>query len=173
MSERGALPGFGGVVLAGLRIMYGLLWLQQTTWKVPPDFGRRGNGGLWYWTQESVNYSVFPPHRFFLEHVVIPHFVLFGYLTLATELFIGLTHVLGIASRLAALVAFGMSVNITLGLIRHPSEWPWSYVMLVGYSVLFLALPPGRRLGLDAVLEKRLKAGEPSVSWRRWLRLIT
>ena len=36
--------------LALTRIAYGLLWWQQSKWKVPSDdFGRKSGGGLWYW----------------------------------------------------------------------------------------------------------------------------
>jgi uncharacterized membrane protein YphA (DoxX/SURF4 family) len=161
-------------VLAVLRIGYGILWLQQTLWKVPPDFGMASGGGLFYWTKEMVKYSFLPPHRFFVEQIVLPHFILFAWLTLLTELFIGVSHVLGIFGRLGALAALGMSSNLLIGLARHPGEWPWSYIMLVGFALLFLSVHPGRVLGLDGWLSRRL--GKPALagrSWARYLGLLT
>ncbi|HSB73969.1 MAG TPA: TQO small subunit DoxD [Candidatus Methylomirabilis sp.] len=157
-------------VLAALRIVYGVLWLQQTTWKLPPDFGMASGGGLYYWTTEMVKYSFLPPHRFFVESVVLPHFVLFGWLTLLTELFIGVTQLLGVVSRLGALVALAMSSNLLIGLARHPNEWPWAYVMLLGYALLFLGTRPGRCLGVDALLSRRLSA--PALAHRPWARAV-
>ncbi len=157
-------------VLAILRILYGILWLQQAAWKVPPDFGLASKGGLFYWTNEMVKYSFLPPHRFFVESVVLPNFILFAWLTLLTELFISFSHLLGILSRLGALAALAMSANLLVGLIRHPSEWPWSFIMLLGYALLFLNAHPGRVLGLDGWLARRL--GAPALANRSWARAL-
>jgi uncharacterized membrane protein YphA (DoxX/SURF4 family) len=159
-----------GYVLAALRILYGILWIQQTLWKVPPDFGLAHGEGLYYWTKEMVKYSFLPPHRFFVASVVLPHFLVFAWLTLATEVFIGASHVLGVVSRLGALAALGMSLNLLIGLARDPSEWAWSYILLAGYAVLFLSTPPGRVCGLDGGLARRL---EPSMrAGRPWARAL-
>ena len=112
-------------VLAALRIAYGVLWLQQTTWKVPPDFGMAHGNGLFYWTKEMAIYSFLPPHRFFGESVGLPHFLLVAWATLLTELFIGTSHLLGIFTRLGALAALAMSTNLLIGLGRDPAEWAW------------------------------------------------
>lgn len=157
-------------VLAMCRILYGLLWLQQATWKVPPDFGLASNGGLFHWTQELAKYSVLPGHRLFVESVILPNFVFFAWLILLTELFIGLSHLLGILTRLGALMAVAMSANLLLGLIRHPSEWPWSFIMLLGYALVFLSGHPGRILGLDGRLSRRLSA--PTLTDRPWARAL-
>ena len=157
-------------VLAVLRIGYGTLWLQQTLWKIPPDFGMMSGGGLFYWTQEMVKYSFLSPHRFFVEQIVLPHFILFAWLTLLTEVFIGFSHVLGLFGRLGALAALGMSTNLLIGLARHPGEWPWSYVMLSGFALLFLSAHPGRVLGLDGWLARRL--GGLALAGRWWARCL-
>ncbi len=166
--------GTSEYVLAALRIMYGILWLQQAMWKVPPDFGMAHGNGLFYWTKEMVKYSFLPPHRFFVESVVLPHFLVFAWITLLTELFIGVSHLLGVFTRLGALAAFGMSMNLLIGLSRNPSEWAWSYIMLVGFATLFLSTHPGRVLGLDGLLSRRVN---PSVRaerpWARVLALLT
>jgi uncharacterized membrane protein YphA (DoxX/SURF4 family) len=161
-----------GLTLAFLRFGYGLLWLKEATWKKPPDFGMRAGDGLWYWTNEMLKYSVAAPHRYFVEHVVIPNFTFFGYVTLATELFIGLSMVLGAFTRLGALAALLMSLNITTGLIRHPAEWPSAYLMLIGYSILFLSFRAGRCLGIDALLARRFEGAKPRGLVARTLALL-
>ncbi len=150
-----------GLTLALLRIGYGLLWLKEASWKKLPDFGMRAGDGLWYWTNEMVKYSAAAPHKYFVQQVVIPNFIFFGYITLATEVFIGLSMLLGAFTRLGALAAFFMALNITTGLIRHPAEWPSAYLMLIGYSLLFLSFRAGRRLGIDALLARRVEEAQP------------
>jgi hypothetical protein len=73
-------------------------------------------------------------------------------------------------SRLGALAALAMSANLLIGLARHPSEWPWSYLMLVGFALMFLGTHPGRVLGLDGLLSRRL--GAPAVADRPWARTL-
>ena len=157
-------------ILALLRILYGVLWLQQTTWKVPPDFGLTSNSGLYYWTSQMVKYSFLPPHRLFVESVVLPHFLVFAWLTLLTELFIGFSHLLGLVTRLGSLAALAMSTNLLIGLARDPSEWSWSYIMLLGYALIFLSAHPGRLLGLDAWLIPLVNS--PALATRPWARAL-
>ncbi len=168
--ERDWAGGSTPYVLGALRISYGILWLQQVTWKVPPDFGLARKDGLYYWTSEMAKFSFLPPHKFFVESVVLPNFLLFAWLTLLTELFIGVSHLLGVVSRLGALLALAMSANLLVGLARHPAEWPWSYLMLLGYALIFLSSHPGRILGLDGWLSRRLTA--PPCAGRLWARAL-
>jgi thiosulfate dehydrogenase [quinone] large subunit len=139
--------------LAVARILYGYLWWQQSRWKVPADdFGRRSGGGLWYWVQQEIEHPTFAWYRDFLVGVMIPNWTLFGWLTLLTETFIAVTLILGLATRLGALVAIGMAANITLGILSVPHEWGWTYTMLIMLPALFLLTGAGRSLGIDAVL---------------------
>ena len=161
-----------GLTLALLRMGYGLLWLKEASWKKLPDFGMRAGDGLWYWTNEMVKYSAAAPHKYFVQHVVIPNFLFFGYMTLATELFIGVSMLLGVFTRLGAFAALFMALNITTGLIRHPGEWPSAYFMLIGYSLLFLSFRAGRRLGIDALLAHRLEAAQPQSLLARLLAFL-
>ena len=101
VTERSWATPMSPYVLGILRISYGILWLHQTLWKIPPDFGMAHGDGLFYWTKEMAKYSFLAPHRFFVESVVLPHFLLFAWLTLLTELFIAFSHLLGVTSRLA------------------------------------------------------------------------
>jgi thiosulfate dehydrogenase (quinone) large subunit len=143
--------------LALARIVYGVLWWQQSKWKVPSDdFGRISGGGLWYWVQQEIQYPTVGAYKDFLINVMIPNWTLFGYVTLATETFIGATLILGLFTRLGALVALGMAANITVGILSVPHEWVWTYVMLMMFAAVFLFTGAGRSLGVDAILRPRL-----------------
>src|SRR5581483_1054892 len=127
------------------RIVYGVLWWQQSRWKVPgDDFGRISGGGLWYWTQQEIQYPTVPAYKQFLLSVVLPHWTFFGWLTLATETFIGVTLILGLFTRLGALAAIGMAANVTIGILSVPHEWGWTYAMLIMLPGVFLLTDAGR-----------------------------
>jgi len=144
--------------LALARIVYGVLWWQQSKWKVPSDdFGRKSGGGLWYWVQQEVQHPTVGAYKDFLVNVMIPHWTFFGYMTLITETFIGVTLILGVFTRLGALVAVGMAANITIGILSVPHEWVWTYVMLIMFAAVFLLTGAGRSIGVDAFLGPRLE----------------
>ena len=135
------------------RIVYGLLWWQQSKWKVPSDdFGRKSGGGLWYWVHQEIQYPTVPAFRDFLVNVMIPHWTFFGWMTLVTETFIAVTLILGLGTRLGSLVAIGMAANITIGILSVPHEWGWTYAMLITFPILFLLTDAGRSFGVDAFL---------------------
>src|SRR5215467_15571110 len=141
------------------RIVYGYLWWQQSAWKVPSDdFGRKSGGGLWYWVQQEIQHATVTAYRDFLVNVMIPHWTFFGWMTLVTETFIAVTLMLGLFTRLGCLVAIGMAVNITIGILSVPHEWGWTYVMLIMWPMIFLFTDAGRSFGIDAFLAPRLDA---------------
>ncbi len=140
------------------RVLYGLLWWQQSKWKVPSDdFGRKSGGGLWYWVHQEIQFPTITAYKDFLVNVMIPHWTFFGYMTLATETFIGTTLILGVFTRLGALAALGMATNITLGILSVPHEWGWTYAMLIAFAAVFLLTGAGRSFGVDAFLGPRLE----------------
>ena len=144
--------------LAVARILYGYLWWQQSGWKVPSDdFGRKSGGGLWFWVQQEIQYPTVTAYKDFLVNVMIPNWTFFGWMTLVTETFIGVTLMLGLFTRFGALVALGMAANITIGILSVPHEWGWTYTMLIMFAALFLLTGPGRSFGIDAVLAPRLE----------------
>jgi hypothetical protein len=65
--------------ITGLRLLVGFLWLWNVSWKVPPDFGEDKRTGLYFWTHLGLDFPVFPPHTWLLEHVVLPNFTAFGW----------------------------------------------------------------------------------------------
>jgi len=135
------------------RVLYGVLWWQQSGWKVPSDdFGRKSGGGLWYWVQQEIQYPTVTAFKDFLVNVMIPHWTFFGWMTLITETFIAITLILGVFTRLGSLVAIGMAANITVGILSVPHEWGWTYVMLITFPALFLLTAAGRSFGIDGLL---------------------
>jgi thiosulfate dehydrogenase (quinone) large subunit len=154
----GWLSATGPLWPVGLvRILYGVLWWKQSKWKVPSDdFGRKSGGGLWYWVQQEVQYPTVQAYRDFLVNVMIPNWTFFGWMTLITETFIGATLMLGLFTRLGSLVAIGMALNITIGIVSVPHEWVWTYVMLIMLPVIFLFTDAGRSFGLDSFIAPRL-----------------
>ena len=156
------------------RFLYGILWWQQSKWKVPSDdFGRKSGGGLWYWVQQEIQYPTIPAYKDFLVNVLIPHWTFFGWLTLITETFIAVTLILGLFTRLGALVAVGMAVNITLGIVSVPHEWVWTYVMLIMLPVVFLLTDAGRSFGIDSFLvgplDRAAASGNALARIVRWI----
>jgi thiosulfate dehydrogenase (quinone) large subunit len=171
-----------GLVFA--RLLIGVLWITQLAWKVPPSFGCPANfavstsytartTGLCDWTGLMGVYSILPLHRAFVNNFVIPNLAWMGWFIFLMELFIAATLILGVASRLGALVAIIQATNLLIGLSAVPNEWYWTYGMLIILHVLFFCIPPGRTFGLDAWLRRRFSAagtGSPLlVSLVRWL----
>ncbi len=156
------------------RIAYGLLWWQQSAWKVPSDdFGRRSGGGLWYWVHQEIQYPTVNAYREFLVNVMIPHWTFFGWMTLCTETFIAVSLMLGLFTRMGALVAIGMAANITIGILGVPHEWGWTYAMLIGLPALFLLTDAGRSFGIDSLVAPLLDRGSRrGTRMARLLRLL-
>ncbi len=156
--------------LALARIVYGLLWWQQSKWKVPSDdFGRKSGGGLWYWVQQEIQYPTVTAYKEFLVNVLIPNWTFFGWMTLITETFIGVSLILGLFTRLGSLVAIGMAVNVTLGILSVPHEWGWTYTMMIMLPAVFLLTDAGRSVGIDAFLAPRLDRAAAAGSRLAWL----
>ena len=156
------------------RIIYGVLWWQQSKWKVPSDdFGRKSGGGLWYWVQQEIQHPTVEAYKDFLVNVMIPNWSFFGWMTLITETFIGVTLILGLFTRLGSVVAIGMAANVTIGILSVPHEWVWTYTMLIMLPVVFLLTDAGRSFGVDAflapALDRRAEAGSRLARLLKWL----
>jgi thiosulfate dehydrogenase (quinone) large subunit len=148
-------PSTGEVVrtlyaLAGLRILLGVLWLANLSWKLPPDFGKNDAEGLLYTFRLAEKHAVIGPLQDIMREVVIPHFTLFGWLVFLAELVAGVLLLLGLWTRVGALIGLMQSLAITLLVVRAPDEWVWTYVMFVAIGLVVLITPSGSRLSLDA-----------------------
>jgi len=62
---------------------------------------------------------------------------------------------LGLLTRLGAILGALMAINLWLGLYSAPNEWPWTYGFLILIQLVFVLDPPGRSLGVDVLLRQR------------------
>jgi uncharacterized membrane protein YphA (DoxX/SURF4 family) len=137
------------LVLAGLRILVGVIWLANLTWKLPPDFGRNDARGLLYSFREAEHWALVEPMRHLMHSVVIPHFTVFGWLVFAVELTAGVLLTTGFHTRLGALVGTAQALTIMALVMRSPTEWFWGYAMFVALNALPLVAPSDARLSVD------------------------
>ncbi len=136
----------------GLRVTLGLLWLVNSGWKRPPDFGQNQGRGLYAFTRDAVEHEVFAPFAFLVREVVLPNFRFFGWAVLITEAALGAFLLLGLATRFWAIVGLVQSVSITLSVLNTPGEWEWSYYLMMASHLGVFALAAGRVGGLDGLL---------------------
>lgn len=155
-----ALPAAGGqVALSGLRLLVGLMWLENLVWKVPPDFGEQRGDGLYLWTHRAVEFPVWTPFRWLVERVVLPNFTAFGWAVFVIESALAVLLLTGTAVRLAALLGIAQSVAIGLSVAEAPGEWPWAYAMMIGIHAVLLFAPSARYAAVDAVRSATTRSG--------------
>lgn len=82
----------------------------------------------------------------------LAHFTVLGVGIWTAELLVGLSLLFGLFTRLGALLALVLSLQLFVGIAYAPGEWYWAYVMLLLLSVCLVAVPAGRRLGVDQAL---------------------
>jgi len=132
-----------------LRVLVGCMWWQQSLWKIPPDFD-----GLRYWMGQEAAHAALALQGALVSEIVLPHLKVFGPLVYLIEVAIGVSLLLGLLTRLGALLGVAMGLNLWLGLYSAPGEWPWTYMFLVIIMAGFVIEPPGRVLGADTVLRR-------------------
>lgn len=142
------MPGGVAAVRAGVA----LLWIQNVAWKIPPDFGENSKGGLYNWVRWAVDREVFAPWAWFVEHVVFPNFVFFGWMTLLVEASLGAFLLIGLATRFWALVGIAHTLVITLSVLHAPNEWHWSYFLMLLSHIALFTTAAGRAYGIDSLL---------------------
>ena len=141
-----------------LRVMVGTMWWQQSLWKVPPHY----DWGLIHWMQEMVDHASTELQSALVRDFVLPNIAVFGPLVYAIEVLIGVSLILGLATRLGALLGALMAINLWLGLYDAPNEWPWTYMFIIVVHLIYVIDPPGRSLGIDAFLWRREDARKHS-----------
>lgn len=141
----------GLIALTGLRVLVGLLWLENVVWKVPPDFGERTGRGLFFWTRLAVDHPVFKPFSWVVEHIVLPNFALFGWGVLVAESALAIMLLTGTVVRFAALLGIAQSIAIGLSVAEAPHEWPWAYAMMIGIHAVLLFAPAAQYAAVDAL----------------------
>jgi len=131
-----------------MRVIVGIMWWQQSLWKIPPHY----DWGLIHWMDEMVEHASTELQSVLVRDLVLPNITLFGPLVYAIEVIIAVSLILGVVTRLGAALGALMAINLWLGLYNAPGEWPWTYMFLVVIQLLFVIDPPGRSLGIDAIL---------------------
>jgi uncharacterized membrane protein YphA (DoxX/SURF4 family) len=139
-------------LVAVVRIVVALMWIQNLNWKIPPDFGRSRKADLFAFVQDAVTHPVVPAYSWLVEHLILPNLTLFGYVTLLTEFGLGVFLLAGLFTRLWALVGIAQTVAITLSVLNTPGEWHWAYFLMLAAHLLLFATAAGRVAGLDGIL---------------------
>jgi len=134
-----------------LRVIIGIMWWQQSLWKIPPHY----DWGLIHWMEEMVQHASTQLQSVLVRDLVLPNIAVFGPLVYAIEVAIAVSLILGVVTRLGAALGALMAINLWLGLYNAPGEWPWTYMFLVVLQLIFLINPPGRSLGVDAPAWRR------------------
>ncbi len=159
------VPRAQAVGAAALRVLVGLLWLYNVSWKRAPEFGQDAGNGLFKFTSYAVDHPVFPPYSWVVENVVLPNFAAFGWGVLAAETTLAVLLLTGAWVRLAALVGLAQSVAIALSVAYAPHEWPWSYWLMIGAHGLLLVSSAGRVFAVDAVRSGLARPRSIALPW--------
>jgi len=131
------------------RVLMGLLWLFSLRWKLPPDFESSGETSLAQWLDLEVEHAAFGFYGSLIENVVIPNFTLFAWGIFLAELAAGLSLLLGVFTRAGALLGLAMAINLGIGLLEVPGEWPWSYLMLAMWHATILVSNTEQQLNIS------------------------
>jgi uncharacterized membrane protein YphA (DoxX/SURF4 family) len=143
-----------------MRVIIGIVWWQQSLWKIPPHW----DWGLIHWMEVMVEHASTQLQSTLVRDLVLPNIAVFGPLVYAIEVFIAVSLILGVVTRLGAALGALMAINLWLGLYNAPGEWPWTYMFLVVLQIIFLINPPGRSLGIDALAWLRESTARKDVS---------
>lgn len=147
------------LLLAAFRVGVALLWVENVGWKRPPGFS-----SLRAYTVDAVDHPVLAPWSWLVTHLVLPNFTFFAWATLAVEVSLGVFLLLGLATRLWALVGLAQSLVITLSVLNAPNEWEWSYYLMMLAHLALFATAAGRAYGLDGALRPYWRASGTRVS---------
>jgi thiosulfate dehydrogenase [quinone] large subunit len=131
------------------RMLIGVLWLYSLRWKLPPDFDGGSERGLREWLELEVEFAAFAPYGSIVENLVLPNFTFFAWALFLVELIVGLSLLTGTFTRVGALIGLALSLNLGIGLLEVPNEWPWSYVLLAMWHGVFFIIGAGQLWGVD------------------------
>lgn len=142
------------IALTGIRVIVGVFWLMQLTWKPPPTFGCP-NAGFCLWLDREIQYPLVPLYAEVVRVIVRPNAIAFGWLTTVVESAIGLSLLFGVFTRLGGLLGALWSLNLLIGLGAQPDEQPWYYISIVLFGFLYFAIGSSRQLSVDSALGMR------------------
>jgi thiosulfate dehydrogenase (quinone) large subunit len=137
-----------------LRLYIGYYLLQQGILKYLRGFPQSD------WITRQIGdlnkIEIYTWYKSFLINVVAPNRELFGYLVMSGEILIGICLVLGLFTRLSAILGIFLLLNYYFGpgMARGGAPLAQQQTFIVVLVVLALS-NPGRTLGLDALLFKK------------------
>ena len=148
------------------RLLVGIMWWQQTLWKLPPYYTDHpdkpfGETGLAHWMMIEGKSAAISWQADFVNNVVLPHFYLFAPIVYGLEVLTAVSLMLGLFVRLGGIIGALQIANLWLGLYNAWGEWPWTYFFLLLLMIIFALHHYGRSLGLDAVMTSRLRGNSP------------
>lgn len=167
--------------MAVIRIFFGIILFANGLAKLNADWGRVDIGAYHanLITQNGarsiLNFEVnerqitrnapkgtqVPYLKRFVNGFVLEHWNIFNHLVTWTEVLVGAALILGLATRLSALIDLGFQLFLALVYFssnRWMFEQPHEYLPLIVLALV----PAGRAFGLDGMLVRR------SSRWRRW-----
>ncbi len=154
--------------LALLRIFVGYLWFQQLFWKLPPTFA-----GLYGYVVRESQHAILPGYSTLLQQTFLAScsslsspagctaFMPLAACVWTAELLVAISLLFGLFTRLGALLATILALQLYVGLAY--TEWIWTYGMLVLLALVFVAVPagpqgaPGRNFGQPGAGNVRLR----------------
>jgi uncharacterized membrane protein YphA (DoxX/SURF4 family) len=152
-----SLPGevLQGILARGalmlLRVYLGVIFLVAAVPKLRQDFTPSLTG----FVQQVGLQRGHPFYQPFLEQMVLPNASVFAALVTWSELFVGVTLILGLTTRFSAAVALVLAVNYMFA----KGAWFWnpssSDAAFAAIALALLIGAAGRTLGVDAFLARR------------------
>jgi hypothetical protein len=148
--------------LALVRIFVGYLWFQQLFWKLPPTFA-----GLYGYIVSESRHTILPGYGSLLQHTFLAGcsslsspvgctaFVPLAAGVWTAELLVAISLLFGLFTRFGAILATILSIQLYVGLAY--TGWIWIYGMMVLLGIVLVAIPAGRRLGVDVWLAPRVQ----------------
>ena len=116
------------------------------------------------WLKEFISQGAVGFYAGFLQKVVLPHHLFFGYAVGVLESFIGIALVLGLWVRAASVLGVLHMINLTLATWWEPGHnvptWRYfgaelDHLPLLFLFLIFFTAKAGRTWGLDGVLRRR------------------
>ena len=134
--------------LTAVRVVMGLFWISQFSWKPPPKFGCPDQG-LCLWIGKEIANPLIPLYGEMVRTVIQPNALAVGWFSFLVETAVGVSLVLGLFTRLGGLVGTLWSLNLLVGLVAIPGETFWYYLSLILLNVQFFALGDRGQLAVD------------------------
>ncbi len=157
LRQRGIANGFvSGLCLTGVRLAVGCFWITRVLANPPPTFGCP-DSGYCRLLDQAIHAPLIPTYGNFLDVVVHPNPLIFGWFTALVEIGVGMSLVLGLLTRLGAFVAMILALALLIGMAAVPGETIWYYLSLILLAAVFLAIGGTNQLSVDYLAR-----------WRTW-----